>query len=159
MAKFYRTCLFYFHYDVGNLVAFAAIFDVKGPFPIMAGAAGFTLFHIGHGVAGLFPEVENRIVADFTVIFDAFLLKVKVVIEYDPAEFGNLEGDILDVNCMGKRKGKKSEDEDREGITKLHEDLLKKSQKKEPYRLNEFKLKGHYKKLPEISQFEFSLKI
>ena len=88
-------------------MAFAAIFDIKGLFSIVTGAARFTLFHIGHGIAGLFPEVENRIVADFTVIFDTFLFKVKVVIEYDPAEFRNLEGDILDINCMGKRKGKK----------------------------------------------------
>ena len=127
MAKFYRACLFYFHRDVGNLVAFSTIFNIKGPFPIMTDAAGFTLYHIGHRVTGLFSEVEDGIVADLAVIFDTFLFYVKIVIEYYSAEIGNLEGDILDVNCLGKRKGEKNNNGDGERITKLHEDLPIKS--------------------------------
>ena len=86
-----------------------AILQIGSPLAVVTHPAGLAFFHIGHGIAVvLASEVINGIVAGLAVIFYSFLFEVLVVVEYDRAEMGDLEGDILDVIRIGERA-----DEDR----------------------------------------------
>ena len=82
-----------------HLAAFFAIFLYrKGGVAVMAGAAGFTFFHIRHGVVSLYLDVEYGIVAGFAVGFNPLLFEMLGMIEYYRAGIRCLESDILDAN-------------------------------------------------------------
>jgi hypothetical protein len=99
-----RTRFFYLKCYIRHLVAFIAILDVKGPFSVVTCTAGFSFFHICHGVADIFSDVENRIMAGPAVIPDSFLFDMKIVIEYYLAGIGSLKSHIPDIQSQSGRK-------------------------------------------------------
>jgi hypothetical protein len=99
----YGSRLLYFHGYIGNFVTFDAILEIKGPLTVVAGAAGFALLHINHGVVIFFPEVVNCIMAGFAVILNALLLEMLVMVEYDLAEIGYFKGDIFYIDRICER--------------------------------------------------------
>jgi hypothetical protein len=81
-----------------------AILQIGGSLAIVARTARLSLVHISHSVtAVLAPEIENGIVAGLAVVFYALLFEVLVVVKNNLAEIGDLECDIFDVDCIGKR--------------------------------------------------------
>lgn len=107
MTKGHRSSLLDLHSHVRNFMAFDAIGETEGAFAVVTGAAGFPLFHVRHGKTGtgLGPEVENGIVAGLAVVLDPLLEEVFAVVEYHLTEIGYFNGDILDVDSIGKRAG------------------------------------------------------
>jgi hypothetical protein len=99
-----------FHADVRDLMTLGAILQVGGPLAVVARSAGLAFFHIGHGVTGLAPQIEYGIMAGLAVIFDAFLFEVLVVVEYDLAEVGDPECDILDIDGISERTNEDRDD-------------------------------------------------
>ncbi len=120
MAEDHRPRFFYFNSDVRNLVTFDALLNIKGFFPVVAGAAGFAIPHIRHVVTDSFFDVENGVMTGLAVIFNSFLPDMVVVIECYFAEMSYLEGDIFYVNPISIRKGNNGDYQDEERITKLH---------------------------------------
>ena len=72
----HRSRFFDFDADIPDFMTLDAILQIEGPFAVVAGAAGLSFFHIGHGVTFLAPEVENGIMAGFAVVFYTLLLEV-----------------------------------------------------------------------------------
>ena len=65
-------------------VTFGTVFfilDTECFYPRVAGAAGFGLFHVGHGVSGFIFEIEYGVVADTAVI--PVFLQVEIMAEDD----------------------------------------------------------------------------
>ena len=94
---------FDFDADIPDFMTLDAILQIEGPFAVVAGAAGLSFFHIGHGVTFLAPEVENGIMAGLAVVFYTLLFEVLIVVEYDLAEVGYFECDIFNVDRIGER--------------------------------------------------------
>jgi hypothetical protein len=111
---------FYFNNDVRNFVTFDALLDIKGFFPVVAGAAGLAVPHIRHVVTGSFLDVENGVVTGLAVIFNSLLPKMVVMIEGYLAEISYFEGNIFYVNPISMRKGNNGDYQDEERITKSH---------------------------------------
>jgi hypothetical protein len=124
--EYHRSRFFYFDADIRHFVTLDAFLQIKGPFAVVAGAAGLAFFHISHGVAFLDPEVVNGIMARLAVIFYTLLLEVLVVVEYHLAEMGYLECDILDVDCIDQRASEDSDDRYKKSGTLPHDCLRKK---------------------------------
>ena len=97
---------FYFKNYIRNFMTFVAILDVKRLFPVVTKAAGFPFFHICHGVRCLFLDVEDGIVAAFAISSGAFLVDMKIVIEFYLAVIPAAKMDILDVYSIGEGKNK-----------------------------------------------------
>lgn len=108
MTEGHRSGLPDLHDHIPDFMALYAIGETEGLFAVVAGAAGFPLFHVRHGETdpgGLRSEVENGIVAGLAVVLDPLLQEVPVVAEYHLAEIGYLDGDILDVDGISERTG------------------------------------------------------
>ena len=101
-----RSRFFYFKNYIRNFMTFVAILDIKRLFSIVTKAAGFPLSHVRHGVAGLFFDVKDGIVAGFAIIADAFPVDMKIVIEFYLAVITAAKSDILDVYSIGEGKNK-----------------------------------------------------
>ena len=106
MAEDDGSRFFYFENYIRNFMAFIAILDIKSLFPVVTKTAGFPLSHVRHSVACLFFDVEDGMVACFTIIADAFLVDMKTVIEFYLAVIRAAESDILNVYGMGEGKNK-----------------------------------------------------
>jgi len=99
-----------FHADVRDFVTLDAILQIGGPLAIVARSTGLAFFHIGHSVTGLAPQIENGIMAGLAVIFNALLFEMLIMVEYDLAEVGDPECDILDVDGIGERANEDRDD-------------------------------------------------
>jgi hypothetical protein len=111
--------------NIRNFMTLDTILEVKGPFAVMAGAAGLAFFHICHGVTALASEIENGIMTCLAVILDAPLLEVIVVAEYDLAEVGYLHGDIFYVNRISEGTSENRHGQDQKRVPLIHDTLLK----------------------------------
>ena len=106
MAEDDGSRFFYFKNYFRNFMTFVAILYIKRLFSVVAKTAGFSFFHVCHGVAALLFDVEDGIVAGLAAIEDDFLLDMKIVIEFYLAVITAAESHILDVYGMGEGKDK-----------------------------------------------------
>jgi hypothetical protein len=125
VAEDYRSGLFDFDRDICDLVALNAIIETEGPLAIMAGATGFSLSHIRHGVTALASEVEDGIMTGLAVVLDAILFEMLGMVEDDLAEIGDVESDIFDIDRINKRAGNNRHDQDEKQVPLLHDCLQK----------------------------------
>jgi hypothetical protein len=109
--EYHGSRFFYFDADICHFMTLDALLQIKGPFAVVASAAGLALFHISHGVAILNPEVVNGIMAGLAVIFYTLLFEVLVMVEYHLAEIGDLECGIFDVDRIGERANEDRDDQ------------------------------------------------
>lgn len=106
MAEFDIPRIIHLEIHISRGMAARTFFYLKCPLTVVAGAAGFPLSHIRHGVADLFFDVKDGIVAGFAIIAGAFLVDMKIVIEFYLAVITAAKSDILDVYSIGEGKNK-----------------------------------------------------
>jgi hypothetical protein len=105
VAESYRSRFLDLEGNIRNLMTLDTVLEIESPFAVMAGAAGFAFFHIGHGESVLAAEIENGIMTGLAVILDTLLFEVLIVAEYDLSEIGYLHGHIFYVNRISEGTG------------------------------------------------------
>lgn len=98
MAEMGGTGGFYVVRDLLDQVATGALFQGEGFGAVVAGAAGFALFHVRHCVADLLLDGVYAVVAGVAVVGHAALFDVILVAEDNFAGAFGLKGDIPDLH-------------------------------------------------------------
>jgi hypothetical protein len=109
VAEYDRPRFFYSKDHIRNFMTLITPADIKGFLTVVTKAAGSPLFHISHSMSRLFSDIEDSIVAAFAIIANAFVVVMRIVIEFHFAVAAAAENDIFDIHGIAEGKNKSNE--------------------------------------------------